>query len=149
MTRKYQQDTYTYVDFISGSGGPSEIIRRQAPITLDTMLPSILLLLLGVVATLSLAKDPHSQTPGTVKNITADTSNDQCDPTTVGVVGGGQIQVADCFDILDFPNTANFSVEMLDWRDSASLPDKFYKLFTVGSCELAVKRIDGGKNTSW
>lgn len=112
------------------------------------MLP-IFLLLFGVLAIVSLAKDPHSQTPGTVKNNTVNTSNDQCDPTTVGVVGGGQIQVADCFGILDSPSTANFSIEMSDWRDSADLPDKFHKLFTVGSCELAVKRIDGGKNTTW
>lgn len=114
----------------------------------DKMLPTIFILL-GVLTTISLAKDLHSQTPGLVKNNTADTSNDQCDPTTVGVLGGGQIQVADCFDIMDSPSTANFSVEMSDWSDSADLPDEYYKLFTVGSCELAIKRIDGGKSTTW
>lgn len=110
---------------------------------------SIILLLFGVLTTVSLAKDSHSQTPGLVKNNTVNTSNDQCDPTTVGVIGGGQIMVADCFDIMDSPSTANFSVEMSNWRDSTDLPDEYYKLFTVGSCELAVKRIDGGKNTTW
>lgn len=110
---------------------------------------SIILLLFGVLTTVSLAKDCHSQTPGLVKNNTVNTSNDQCDPTTVGVIGGGQIMVADCFDIMDSPSTANFSVEMSNWRDSTNLPDEYYKLFTVGSCELAVKRIDGGKNTTW
>lgn len=112
------------------------------------MLPTILILL-GVLTKVSLAKDPHSLTPGLVKNNTIDASNDQCDRTTVGVVGGGQILVADCFDIMDSSSTANFSVEMSDWRDSTDLPDEYYKLFTVGSCELAVKRIDGGKSTTW
>lgn len=116
---------------------------------LDEMLPATLLLLFGILATVSLARDPPSQTPDTVKNKTANTSNRQCDPTRVGVIGGGQIQVADCFDILDISNTANFSVEMSDWRNSTHLPDQYYKLFTVGSCELAVKRIDRGKNTTW
>lgn len=115
---------------------------------LSKMLPTILLLF-GMLAVAIFAKDPQSQTPGLVKNNTSNTSNDQCDPTTVGVVGGGQIQVADCFDIMDSPSTANFSVEMSDWKDSTDLPDEYYKLFTVGSCELAVKRIDGGKNTTW
>ncbi|KAK7724271.1 hypothetical protein SLS64_000605 [Diaporthe eres] len=96
-----------------------------------------------------MAVDPHPQIPGLVKNKTLNTSNDQCDPTTVGVVGGGQIKVADCFDIMDSPSTANFSVEMSDWRDSTDLLNEYYKLFTVGSCELAVKRTDGGKNTTW
>lgn len=113
------------------------------------MLPAVLVLLLGVLATVGLANDPLSQMPGLVKNNTAGTSNDQCDRTTVGVVGGGQIQVADCFDIMDVSSTANFSVEMSDWRDSTDLPDQYYKLFTVGSCELAVKRIDSGKKKTW
>lgn len=113
------------------------------------MLPALLFLFLGALATVGLANDPLSQTPGLVKNNTADTSNDQCDRTTVGVAGGGKIQVADCFDIMDVSSTANFSVEMSDWRDSTDLPDQYYKLFTVGSCELAVKRIDGGKKKTW
>lgn len=109
------------------------------------MLPIIILFLFGALATLGLA----SQTPGTVKNDTADTSNDSCDRTTVGVLGGGQIQVSDCFAIMDIPNTANFSVEMSNWKDSTELEDQYYKLFTVGSCELAVKRMDNGKSTTW
>jgi len=113
------------------------------------MLHAIVLLLFGVLATASLTGDPRSQTPRTVRSNTANTSNDQCDRTTVGVVGGGQIQVTDCFDILDIPSTANFSVEMSNWQDSTDLPDQYYKLFTVGSCELAVKRIDTGKNATW
>ncbi|KAG6360040.1 hypothetical protein INS49_011096 [Diaporthe citri] len=112
------------------------------------MLPTILLLC-GMFAAVSLAKDPQSQTPGLVKNNTLNTSNDQCDTTTVGVIRGGQVQVTDCFDIMDSSGTANFSVEMSDWRDSTDLSDEYYKLFTVGSCELAVKRIDGGKSTTW
>lgn len=116
--------------------------------TIDKMLPTILLLC-GMMAVVSLAKDPHPQIPGLVKNNTLNTSNDQCDPTTIGVVGGGQIKAADCFDIMDSPSTANFSVEMSDWRDSTDLLNEYYKLFTVGSCELAVKRTDGGKNTTW
>lgn len=79
----------------------------------------------------------------------ANTSNDQCERTTVGVIGGGQFQVADCFGILEIPSTANFSVELSNWKDSTDLPDQYYKLFTVGSCELAVKRIDSGKNATW
>lgn len=113
------------------------------------MLPAVLFILLGVLATVGLANNPLSQVPGLVKNNTADTSNDQCDRTTVGVVGGGNIQVADCFDIMDVSSPANFSVETSDWRDSTDLPDQYYKLFTVGSCELAVKRIDGGKSRTW
>lgn len=112
------------------------------------MLPAILLLL-GVLAAVNLAKDTHSQTPGLVKNVTINTSNRQCSPTTIGVVGGGQIQVADCVAIMDSLRTANFSMEMSDWRDSTDLPDEYYKLFIVGSCELAVKRTDRGKSTTW
>lgn len=111
------------------------------------MLP-IILLLFGVLATISLAADTRSQTPGTVKNNTVDANNNPCDTTTVGVVGGGQIVAADCFDIMDSLSTANFSVEMSDWRDSTDLPDEYYKLFTLGTCELAVKRIDGGNSTT-
>lgn len=111
------------------------------------MLP-IILLLFGVLAMISLAADTRSQTPGTAKNNTVDANNNPCDTTTVGVVGGGQIVAADCFDIMDSLSTANFSVEMSDWRDSTDLPDEYYKLFTVGTCELAVKRIDGGNNTT-
>lgn len=113
------------------------------------MLPAIALLLFAALAKVGLANNPPSQTPGTVKRNTANTSNDQCDRTTVGVIGGGQIQVADCFGILDIPSTANFSVEMSNWKDSSNLPDQYYKLFTVGSCELAVKRIDSGNCASW
>lgn len=113
------------------------------------MLPAIVFLIFGALAMVSLASDPPSQTPGTVKQNTANTSNDQCDRTTVGVIGGGQIQVADCFDILDISSTADFSVEMSNWKDSTNLTDQYYKLFTVGSCELAVKRVDSGKNATW
>lgn len=109
------------------------------------MLPAIIFLLFGALATFGLT----SQTPGTVKNETANTSNDNCDRTTVGVLGGGQIQVSDCFAILDIPNTADFSVEMSSWKDSTDLADQYYDLFTVGSCELAVKRMDSGKSTTW
>lgn len=111
------------------------------------MLP-IILLLFGVLAMISLAADTRAQTPSTVKNNTVDANNNPCDTTTVGVVGGGQIVAADCFDIMDSLSTANFSVEMSDWRNSTDLPDEYYKLFTVGTCELAVKRIDGGNNTT-
>ncbi|KAG8163850.1 hypothetical protein KVR01_005768 [Diaporthe batatas] len=109
------------------------------------MLPAITLFFFGVVATLGIA----SQTPGTVKNETANTSNDHCDPTTVGVVGGGQIQVSDCFAIMNIPHTANFSVEMSNWKDSTEFTDQYHGLFAVGSCELAVKRMDSGKSTTW
>lgn len=112
------------------------------------MLP-VILLLFGVLAMISLATDTCSQMPGTVKNNTVDANNNPCDTTTVGVIGGGQIVAADCFDIMDSLSTANFSVEMSDWMESTDLPDEYYTLFTVGSCELAVKRIDGGKNTAW
>lgn len=109
----------------------------------------IILLLFGALAMTSLAADTRAQMPGTVKNNTVDANNNPCDTTTVGVVGGGQIVAADCFDIMDSLSTANFSVEMSNWRDSTDLPDEYYKLFTVGTCELAVKRIDGGNGTAW
>ncbi|KAK2607183.1 hypothetical protein N8I77_005882 [Diaporthe amygdali] len=109
---------------------------------------SIILLLLGVLTDISLASDPHYQTPGTTVNITSIARSKSCNISDFDVVGGGQIQVADCFAITDGLN-GTFSIEMSDWRDSTHLPDQYYKLITHGSCEIAVKRIDNRKGTTW
>ncbi|KAI3398765.1 hypothetical protein diail_8632 [Diaporthe ilicicola] len=116
---------------------------------LDKMLPTILLVFLGMLATVSLANNPHSQTPHAFENITAHTNSNQCDKSTLHIVGDGQIQVTDCFAIANAWSGTDFSIEMSDWRDSTNLPDQYYELLTHGSCEIAVKRIDCRNDTVW
>jgi hypothetical protein len=104
----------------------------------------IMALLFGLLVAVSLACNPP-QIPREIKSNIANTSND---PTTVGVIGGGQIKVVDCFDVLNIPNTADFNVELSDRKDSTDLADQYYKLFTVGTCELAGTRTDSGRNAT-
>ncbi|KAL1861626.1 hypothetical protein Daus18300_008742 [Diaporthe australafricana] len=81
--------------------------------------------------------------------MTTDTNSGQCEKSAFHIVGDDQIQVADCFAIANGWSGANFSIKMSDWHDSTDLSDQYYKLLTHGSCEIAVKRIDGRNDTAW
>ncbi|KUI73808.1 hypothetical protein VM1G_09394 [Cytospora mali] len=94
------------------------------------------------------AVNPQFQIPTTVKNVTqgGQYSGYQCGGGAGAfdiVIGGGDISVADCEDILRGWNASHFNLDMRGWVNSTGDVDTFYKIVTWGSCEFVVRRGDG------
>lgn len=57
------------------------------------------------------------------------------------------VPAADCNKLLAEWSSGHFTYELTRWEDSTALKDHFFILATNGSCEFALKRLDGLDNT--
>lgn len=57
------------------------------------------------------------------------------------------VPIADCNDLLATWNQNHFTYELSHWENSTALADHFFVLGTNGSCQFALKRLDGLNNT--
>lgn len=107
----------------------------------------LILVVLAVTSTTT-AVDPLYQTPGRVEQ-----SNEvgpdpaQCQNSTLSVIGDGEILVSDCEAILnDLKAGDDFILSLSLWQNSTALVDHFWTYVTAGSCQFALKRVDGLNN---
>lgn len=57
------------------------------------------------------------------------------------------VPITDCNNLLAEWSFGHFTYELSRWEDSTALKDHFFILATNGSCEFALKRLDGLNNT--
>lgn len=57
------------------------------------------------------------------------------------------VPIADCNNLLAAWNHNHFAYELSLWENSTALTDHFFMLGTNGSCQFALKRLDGLNNT--
>lgn len=57
------------------------------------------------------------------------------------------VPIADCNNLLATWGNDHFTYELSQWENSTALADHFFILATTGSCQFALKRLDGLDNT--
>lgn len=56
------------------------------------------------------------------------------------------VPIADCNNLLTWWGDVHFTYELTQWENSTGLADHFYVLTSNGSCQFALKRLDGLDN---
>lgn len=57
------------------------------------------------------------------------------------------VPIADCNNLVAMWGYGHFTYELSHWENSTALTDHFFVLGTNGSCQFALKRLDGLDNT--
>lgn len=112
------------------------------------ILPALVLTAISATVATADAPGPLYQIPGQVSSEGGGGDSKQCEASTSAVIGGGEMLVSDCEAILDDLEAGeSFILALTWWRDSTALEDHFWVYVTSGSCQLALKRVDGLNDT--
>lgn len=109
-----------------------------------TTLLNLYLMAFAATATYA-AVDPLYSIPGRVQQENyVETDYTQCQGSTFDVIGDGDILISDCQAILDdLEGRSGFIMRLTLWQNSTGLEDHFWTYVTSGSCQFALKRVDG------
>lgn len=131
---------------LSARSSKSGLTKMHCPTAL------LLALVLTATAAAAAADGPLWQIPGRVSksaNPTTDGPDNQCSMSTFDGIGEGEILISDCEAILDAleGEDQGFILALSIWRDSTALEDHFWTYVTSGTCQFALKRVDGLNDT--
>lgn len=104
------------------------------------------------LAATAAAVDPLYMVPGRVEQSDSpgeQPDTPQCQDSTFRAFGADEICVADCQAIRDNLGARwlGFMLTLRSWQDSTGRADHFWTYATAGSCQFALKRVDGLNTT--
>lgn len=145
-TRLYTLGTFALLSIVTrpASSRPKKPSNMHCP----TTLLHLYLVALAATATYA-AVDPLYATPGRVQQENyVEPDYTLCQGSTFGVIGDGKILISDCQAILDdLEGRSGFDLRLTLWQNSTALEDHFWTYVTSGSCQFALKRVDGLNTT--
>ncbi|KAJ0124895.1 hypothetical protein J7T55_006238 [Diaporthe amygdali] len=105
--------------------------------------------LLAMVCHGTAAPDPQYQKPNDVVAVEESSASNQCRDSSFSYLGDTDkmVPIADCNNLLALWDPGHFTYQLSCWENSTALADHFFVLAANGSCEFAIKSIDGLDNT--